>query len=126
VGVGGGGGGYKAQRWIQGSRECKGSRGDCNHSRLSAKQPEGSRGECTQKLTGREQTKGSRGKVQTDKATTIPQHWQQQKSDTGVPGSNTPRVRIPFQDCDPPTTQSHGYSLLGFPPHAFPQWFNDP
>ena len=48
------------------------------------------------------------------------------KSDTGVPGSDTPRVRIPFQDCDPPTTQSHGYSLLGFPPHAFPQWFNDP
>ena len=39
---------------------------------------------------------------------------------TGVPDSDTPRARIPFQDCCPPTTQSHGYSLLGFPPHAFP------
>jgi hypothetical protein len=48
------------------------------------------------------------------------------KFGTSVPDSDTPRVRIPFQDCYPPTTQSHGYSLLGFPPHAFPQWFNDP
>ena len=39
---------------------------------------------------------------------------------TGVPDSDTPRARIPFQDCCPPTTQSHRYSLLGFPPHAFP------